>query len=483
MPTTYKHGIYIQEQETSLVPTIEVSAGLPVVVGTAPVHLATDAVPANKATLIYNYADAASQFGYSDDWDNYTLCEYMDAAFSKNSISPVIFINVLDITKHKQTVASTQKTLVNKEITLNEPVILSTLVVKKDDAGEPLIKDTDYLAAYNDDGQLVISILKEDIEDSIYVAFDKIDPSAIDKDDIIGGVDTPTGQNTGLEAVADVYPLYNLVPGQIIVPKYSSDSEVAAVMDAKCENINGSFRCIALIDVDTNAVKKYTDVNNWKNQNNISTANQVCYWPMVSLGNKKYHMSVLASCVTLNTDAQHDDVPFKSPSNETIVGDGLCLADETEVVFGKDIANYLNGIGTVTAINQNGWKLWGNNTAAYPGTTDPKDRWIACRRMMNWIGNTLQTTFFSKVDNPIRPRFVENIVNSANDWLNGLTAQQVILGGRVEFLQSENPTTDLINGKVMYHVYIGLPVPAENITFTLEFDVAYYDTLFASMTA
>lgn len=278
MPTTYKHGIYIQEQETALVPTIEVSAGLPVVVGTAPVHLATDAVPANKATLIYNYADAVSQFGYSDDWDNYTLCEYMDAAFSKNSVSPVVFINVLDITKHKQTVASTQKTLVNKEITLNEPVILSTLVVKKDDVGEPLIKDTDYLAAYNDDGQLVISILKEDIEDSIYVAYDKIDPSAIDKDDIIGGVDTATGQNTGLEAVADVYPLYNLVPGQIIVPKYSSDSEVAAVMDAKCENINGSFRCIALIDVDTNAVKKYTDVNNWKNQNNISTANQVCYW-------------------------------------------------------------------------------------------------------------------------------------------------------------------------------------------------------------
>ena len=161
----------------------------------------------------------------------------------------------------------------------------------------------------------------------------------------------------------------------------------------------------------------------------------------------------------------------------------MCLADETEVVFGKDIANYLNGIGTVTAINQNGWKLWGNNTAAYPGTTDPKDRWIACRRMMNWVGNTLQTTFFSKVDNPIRPRFVENIVNSANDWLNGLTAQQVILGGRVEFLQAENPTTDLINGEVKYHVYIGLPVPAENITFTLEFDVAYYDTLFASMTA
>ena len=39
-------------------------------------------------------------------------------------------------------------------------------------------------------------------------------------------------------------------------------------------------------------------------------------------------------------------------------------------------ANMLNGQGIVTAINDNGWKAWGNNTAAYPGTTDTKERWI-----------------------------------------------------------------------------------------------------------
>lgn len=486
MPT-YNHGIYIQEQATSLVPTIEVSAGLPVVVGTAPLHLVNAPVaelPVNKATLIYSYSEAVATFGYSDNWEDYTLCEYMDAAFSKNSISPVVFINVLDLSTHKTNVESTQKTLnADKEAIITDPVILSSLKVKKDQAGQDLKIDTEYLAAYNDDGELLITVLKEDVEGTIYVEYDKVDPSAVDKDDIIGGVDVTTNKSEGLEAVADVYPLFNLVPGQIVVPKWSSDSEIAAVMDAKCENINGSFRCMALIDADTSTIKKYSDVNNWKNQNNISSANQICYWPMVSLGDKKYHMSVLASCVTLNTDTNYDDVPFKSPSNESIVGGGLCLADGTEVILGRDTANYLNGIGVVTAINQNGWKLWGNNTAAYPGTTDPKDRWICCRRMMNWVGNTLQTTFFSKVDNPIRPRFIETVVNSCNDWLNGLTAQQVILGGRVEFLQDENPTTDLINGEITYHVYLGLCAPAENITFMLEFDVSYYNTLFNSLTA
>ncbi len=482
---TYSHGITIEEQATSLVPTIEVSASLPVVIGTAPLHLINAPVaelPTNKATLIYSYNEAVTTFGYSDDWEKYSLCEYMDAAFSKNSVSPVIFINVLDLTKHKQSVADTQKTFTDKEVLIDEPVILSSLVVKKEAAGQPLKYGTDYLAAYNDEGILVITALKEDIPDSIIVAYDKVDAMLVDKDDIIGGVDITTGQNEGLELVADVYPLFQLVPGQILAPGWSQDSEVAAVMDAKCENINGSFRCMALIDVDTTQCKKYSDVNSWKSQNNITSANQIVYWPMITLGEKIYHMSTLASCVVMNTDADYDDIPFKSPSNESIVGDGTCLSDGTDVIFGKDIADYLNGIGVVTVINQNGWKLWGNNTAAYPGTTDPKDRWIACRRMMNWVGNTLQTTFFSKVDNPIRPRFIETVVNSCNDWLNGLTAQQVILGGRVEFIQSENPTTSLIGGAITYHVYLGLCVPAENIKFKLEFDVTYYDTLFTSLT-
>lgn len=486
MATTYQHGIYIQEEATSLVPTIEVSAGLPVVVGTAPLYLINAPVaqlPTNKATLIYSYAEAVANFGYTDNWDNYTLCEYMDAAFSKNSISPVVFINVLDITKHKQSVESTQKSLTNKEVILEDPVILSTLKVKKDEMGQELKYGTEYMAAYNDDGKLLITVTKEDVTDTIYVEYDKVDPSMVDTDAIIGGVDITTNKSEGLEVVADVYPLFNLVPGQIVVPKWSSDSEVAAVMDAKCENINGSFRCMALVDVDTSTVKKYSDVNNWKNQNNITSPNLIVYWPKISLGEKTYHMSVLASCVTLNTDASYDDVPFKSPSNESIVGDGLVLEDGTEVVFGQDVANYLNGVGVVTAINQNGWKLWGNNTAAYPGTTDPKDRWICCRRMMNWIGNTLQTTFFSKIDNPIRPRFIETIINSCNTWLDGLTAQQVILGGRVEFQEEQNPLTDLIDGSITYHVYVGLCVPAEKIKFDLEFDVTYYNNLFNTMTA
>lgn len=215
---TYKHGIYIQEQATSLVPTIEVNAGLPVVIGTAPIHLVEEQ-SINKATLIYSYSEAVNNFGYNNDWDSFTLCEYMDAAFSKNSISPVVFVNVLDPAKHKAIVASTQKTLKDNQLVLTDPVILSSLVVKKEDAAQPLVKGTDYTAAFDDDGNVLITIIKTDITDSVFVQYDKIDASLVDKDDIIGGVDTVTNKSEGLEVISDIYPLFNLVPGQIVVPK------------------------------------------------------------------------------------------------------------------------------------------------------------------------------------------------------------------------------------------------------------------------
>ena len=75
-------------------------------------------------------------------------------------------------------------------------------------------------------------------------------------------------------------------------------------------------------------------------------------------------------------------------------------------------------------------------------------------------------------------RLIETIVDSANIWLNGLTARGALLGGRVEFLEAENPTTDLLDGKIRFHVYIAPPPPAREIDFIQEYDPAYMSTLF-----
>ena len=72
-------------------------------------------------------------------------------------------------------------------------------------------------------------------------------------------------------------------------------------------------------------------------------------------------------------------------------------------------------------------------------------------------------------------RLLDNIQDTCNIWiwLNGLVSQEYLLGARVELKASENPVTSLLAGIISFHIYLTLPVPAQEIHFTLEFDVDY----------
>lgn len=78
----------------------------------------------------------------------------------------------------------------------------------------------------------------------------------------------------------------------------------------------------------------------------------------------------------------------------------------------------------------------------------------------------------------MRRRLVDNIVDSVNIWLNGLVGAGQLLGGRVEVRESENPVTDLMAGIIRSHVFITPPSPAQEIDFTLEYDVEYQRAIF-----
>ncbi|MBR2209747.1 MAG: phage tail sheath family protein, partial [Synergistaceae bacterium] len=127
------------------------------------------------------------------------------------------------------------------------------------------------------------------------------------------------------------------------------------------------------------------------------------------------------------------------------------------------------------------WRAWGNRTAVYPANTDPKDDFIPVRRMFNWIRNEFTLTFWQKVDAPMTQRLVRAIVNTFNVRLNGLRAIEAILGGRIEFNQSENTTIQLMDGQMTFHIFFTPPSPAEKIEGVFEYDPDYLDTLFAAI--
>ena len=54
----YKHGVYVSEVPTKVIPPVRVDCGLPVVIGTAPVNMAKEDLAVNTPKLIQNYEDA-----------------------------------------------------------------------------------------------------------------------------------------------------------------------------------------------------------------------------------------------------------------------------------------------------------------------------------------------------------------------------------------------------------------------------------------
>lgn len=123
-----------------------------------------------------------------------------------------------------------------------------------------------------------------------------------------------------------------------------------------------------------------------------------------------------------------------------------------------------------TAINVTGWRTWGNRTAAYPANTDPKDMFFCCRRFFSWWGNSFILTYFQKVDNPANTRLIETIVDTENKRGAAYVADQKCARAEIEFIASENPVTNLIDGKLRFHQYLTPYPPAEDILNVLEFD-------------
>ena len=484
----YRHGVYKSEVPTGLVPPAPGATGLPVIVGTAPIFLGSDEESlknVNQPQLIHSYADAVALFGYSDDWEKYTLCEFIYSQFALYAMSPCVLINVFDPVKHKETVAPALYSIKESAVNLGQDVILANGVTF--DTGVSYVAGTDYSVGYETACHAIFTALEGGALDgatNVKIGFTRAMPDRVTAPDIIGGVNATTGDYEGLELIDSVFPKFGLIPGLLAAPKWSEKPGVAAVMVAKMENINGLFTGQAVIDIPSSSdgADRYTEVSEWKNENNYTATRAIVCWPKIKLDDKVFHLSTQLIGLMNKTDAGNSDVPYESPSNKSLQMNACVNEDGKEISLGLDQANYLNGQGIVTALNfMGGWKAWGSHTGCYPTNTDPKDCRIPIRRMFDWIGNEFITTFWQKVDKPITPRLVKTIVNSYNVRLNGLAAREFILGGRIEFLQSENPTTDLMDGIIRFHIYVTPPSEARLIEGILEFDPAYFDTLFEAV--
>ncbi len=481
---SYKHGIYIYEEPTNIVPPVRVDSAMPVFFVTAPLHLSKNPYSnTNEPRLIYNYKEAVQEFGFSlnrNIFSKYTACEVIYSQFVLYACAPIVIVNVLDPDIHNEKIIDEAHSLAGQNnYLLNIDGVLIDSVIIKESGGTVFEAGTHYSLAFDKDGYINISFNKGFFNGSeqLLISYTKLAPEKVNIYDIIDGYDNLTDKYTGLELLNYIYPNFWLVPGQLVVPKFSSDPAVAAVMETKAANINGHFRCIALNDLPSDM--RYQEIPAWTKENNYTSTRQYNCYPKIKLGEMIFDLSVQIAGLICKTDSLNYSVPYNSPSNKKIQSNGICKENGEEMLIGVEQANYLNSQGIVTAINWiNGFVAWGNRTGCYPSNTDVKDSFIPIRRMFDWIANTIVLTYWSKIDGPITRRMIDTIIDSINIWFNGLAAREFILGGRVEFLESDNETVDLMDGIVKFKVSITPPSPMEEVQFILQYDPEYLQRLF-----
>ena len=196
----YKHGVYVREQATKLIAPVLGTAGLQVVVGTAPVNMLPDpAAACNTPLLVQSYAEAVGAVGYSSDFEAYTLCESISVNFQVVGTGPMVFINVLDPAKHSADIEETELEVVEGVAHLEATgAIPGTLKVL--DGETELKKDEDYTTLFNEDGTLSIALIGSAAA-TLKVSGKRLDPSLVTPDDIIGGVDVKIGRASCRERV------------------------------------------------------------------------------------------------------------------------------------------------------------------------------------------------------------------------------------------------------------------------------------------
>lgn len=474
MPT--KHGVYTTQAATGVSTPSVADSGIPFVVGAAPVQSADNysAAALGLPVLCTSFAEAKAALGYSDDFASYDLCEVMYTHFQLFGCQPVILCNMLNPATMKATVTAADINLTDHKALLPIDAINdASLVVKPSTSGSALTKGTDYEAYYSGENLVVEAIEGGSAYSAskLNIAYNKVDTSKVTKTVVAGG----------FAAVDSCMSTVGIVPDLLLAPKYSSESEVAAVMATKAGGINGMFGAKALVDLDTATANSYTAAVSAKADKGMTDANEIVCWPMATLGDRKLHMSCVVAGRMAATDTDNAGVPYESPSNKDAKIDGLCLADGTAVVLTFEQANALNGGGIVTALNFMGaWKVWGNYTGCYPSSTDPKDMFIPCGRMFAYVQNTIIRTCWQFLDKPMNRRLLDTITDTVNIWLNGLVGSGYLPGARVEIREDENPVTQLMAGIIKIHVYMTPASPAQEIDFVLEYDSSYVTSALAA---
>lgn len=487
----YKHGPY-GEIGDSKATTAKQSDVAVAYIGTAPINLIrgyadTDLI--HMPIKVANMSDVQSKLGYSENWEVFTLCEAFAEHFDNTveNVGPIYVVNVLDPSVHK----SEQKT--NKDLTFSNQraefessdIILDTFAIADK------VEGTDYSLEYNfAKGTVIVKLLKDSDTATLKCSYNTVDASKVDKADIIGQT-TETGDYTGLHAMKLLYQHHNAVLNALAAPGWSHFPEVYKAMVSIVQKLNGHWdgfvnADIPLEDAEGNAIDTIAKAIEWKNKNGYTSERSKVYWPKIKdSSGRVFHLSAVGQATMLRVDLSHNGVPFESPSNKEIMATSQYFGEASKNKgFDMQTSNSLNEKGITTACFWGGrWILWGPHTAGftYNGDMDARAIFDVNIRILMYVTNRFQLDHGTEIDSPMTPQDKETILNYEKEKLDTLKGIGALIGTpTVEFVESANPTSNMMNGDFAWDIAVTPTPPFKSgiarVCYTDEGFAAFFET-------
>lgn len=487
----YKHGAY-GEITASKVTDANQADVVAVYIGSAPINLIRGYADLNLINMpikVANMSDAQSKLGYSEKWEDFTLCEAFAEHFDNTvgNVGPIYVVNVLDPDTHKTAEKTTKElSFVNQRAEFeSSDIILDTFAIADKAEG------VDYSLEYNfAKGTVVVKLLTENADAALQCSYNTVDASKVEESDIIGQ-STAEGEYTGLHAVKLLYQYHNAVLNTLAAPGWSHIPAIYKAMVSTVQKLNGHWdgfvnADIPLVDAEGKAINTIEKAIAWKAANGYTSEFSKVYWPMVKDGSGRvFHLSTVGQATMQRVDMSHDGVPFETPSNKEIMATAQYFgADSKSHGFDQETANSLNEKGITTACFWGGqWVLWGPHTAAftYNGSMDARAIFDVNIRMLMYITNSFQLDHGTKIDQPMTPQEKDTILNAEKEKLDTLVGIGALIGTpSVVFLETANPVSDMMNGDFVWDINVTNTPPFKSgksrVGYTEEGFAAFFET-------
>lgn len=489
----YKHGAYGVIQAVGSRVADE-SQGAIVYVGTAPVHnVEGGANNVNKPIVVNNIAEARKYFGYSDEWDKYTLCEAMHVHLENKGVGPLVFINVLNPATHRASEAGTvSKTPENGRVTIPaaQDIILDSVVVKSGNTAK--VKGTDYAIAYNVEKKTItISELTAGAlgTSALTITYNTIDASAVTTADVIGASDG-LGLNTGIFAIKNVYQLTGYIPAYLAAPGFSSVPAVHAAMYQNSVKVNGHWDVYMFVDlpiVNGETPLTLDTAKTYKNGNGYTKENETVFFPLAQgTDGKIYHLSVLAAANFQELLLAQDGIPYKTASNTdcSLIENLYLGASNTGRVYDDSIINEkLNKNGIASAAYVGGrWAIWGCHSADYDQDNGDQINVAETNRMMlYYISNDFQHRRTPDVDKPMTANDLQTIIAEEQTRVDALLNIGALTRGVVTLNADAQAKSDIMNGDYSFLFDITTTPLAKSLTAIVNWTDEGFVTYFESV--